>query len=130
MNLRLKTKLEDETKIFELQTGLQVSSKAAVMRLAIGYSLKMKEDPRILAGKIMKYDVQNQNGNDYNRFTIFGSDEIIFKALMEENLQCHLDDNDFFPELTYAHIHRGLKELFSDFKLAGSKEKLLKKILR
>ena len=130
MNLRLKTKLEDETKIFELQNGLQVSSRAAVMRLAIGYSLRMNEDPRIVDGVFVKYDISKQNGADYNRFTLFNNDELLYKVLMEQKLQTHLSDNEFFPELTYAHIHRGIKELYADFKLCGSKEKFLRKLLK
>lgn len=130
MNLRLKTKLEDETKIYELQSGLQVSSRAAVMRLAIGYSLRINEDPRIVDGSFVKYDISKQNGADYNRFTLFNNDELLYKVLMEEKLKIHLSDNEFFPELTYAHIHRGIKELYADYKLAGSRDKLLKKILK
>ncbi len=130
MNLRLKTKLEDETKIYELQSGLQVSSRAAVMRLAIGYSLRINEDPRIADGIFLKYDISKQNGADYNRFTLFNNDELLYKVLMEEKLKTHLNDNEFFPELTYAHIHRGIKELYADFKLCGSKEKFLRKLLK
>ena len=130
MNLRLKTKLEDETKIYELQNGLQVSSRAAVIRLAIGYSLRINEDPRIVDGIFVKYDTSKQNGADYNRFTLYNNDELLYKVLMEQKLQSHLSDNEFFPELTYAHIHRGIKELYADFKLCGSKEKFLRKLLK
>ena len=28
--------------------------------------------------------MKNQRGTDYNRFTIFGDDELIYKVLMEE----------------------------------------------
>ena len=78
MNLRLKTSLDVETKLNELQSFLQVSSRAAVMRLAIGYSLRIKETVDF------SYNVKNQHGNDYNRFTIFGNDELLYKVMMEE----------------------------------------------
>lgn len=129
MNLRLKTQIEDEEKILELQSGLQVNSRAAIMRLAIAFSLRIDTDPRITTDGIFKYNTINQNGNDYNRFTIFGSDEILYKSMMQQRLGKHIDDDSFFPELTYCHISRGLKELYADFKLAGNKEKFLKKIL-
>ena len=129
MNLRLKTKLDVESKLNELQSGLQVSSKAAVMRLAIAYSLKINDDPRIIDLKLEKYDIRKQNGADYNRFTIFGDDELIYKVMMEQHLQKHLSDDEFFPEMTNAHIERGIKDLYADFKLAKTKEKLIIELL-
>jgi len=130
MNLRLKTNIDTEAKLNELQSLLQVSSKAAVIRLAIAYSLKMKGDPRIIDDKLIKYDVKKQNGADYIRYTIFGSDELFYKLLMEQHMQMHLSDEIFFPELTNAHLNRGIIELQAEIKLAKSKEKLIMNILK
>ena len=85
MNLRLKTNIDTEAKLNELQSLLQVSSKAAVMRLAIAYSLKIQGDPRINDGILEKYDIKKQNGSDYIRYTIFGNDEIYYKLMMEQH---------------------------------------------
>ena len=123
MILRLKTSLDVETKLNELQSFLQVSSRAAVMRLAIGYSLRIKEPVD------NSYNVKNQRGTDYNRFTIFGDDELVYKVLMEEHIRAHIEEDDFFPGYTNAHIERGIKELYADYKLYNNREKLLKKIL-
>ena len=120
MNLRLKTSLDVESKLTELQSLLQLSSKAAVMRLAIAFSLKIKGDPRIIDGKFVHYDLKKQNGADYNRFTIFGTDEIVYKAIMQQHLGEFVDDDVFFPELTNAHLSRGIIELNADFKLFAS----------
>ena len=129
MNLRLKTSVSTETKLNELQTMLQVSSKAAVMRLAIGISLKIDGDPRIIDGAIIKYDVHNQAGADYNRFTIFGDDELMYKILMKQHLNNNIPDDVFFPWLTNAHIDRGIKELYADYKLTNNKIKYIQKII-
>ena len=129
MNIRLKTTVSDETRINELQTLLQVSSKAAVMRLAIAYSIRLKTDPRISNGIIKKYDIKNQNGNDYLRYTIFGDDEIFYKLIMEQSINSHLDDDTFFPEMTEAHLNRGITILLGEVKLSGSKDKYIKKLL-
>ncbi len=129
MNLRLKTSLDVETKLTELQSALQLSSKAAVMRLAIAFSLRLPGDPRIFDGKIVKYDVKKQNGADYNRFTIFGTDDDVYKALMQQHLKENFEDDVFFPELTNAHLSRGIVELNGDFKLANNKEKFLRELL-
>lgn len=129
MNLRLKTSLDVESKLTELQSLLQLSSKAAVMRLAIAFSLKIKGDPRIIDGKFVHYDLKKQNGADYNRFTIFGTDEIVYKAIMQQHLGEYVDDDVFFPELTNAHLSRGIIELNADFKLAKNKEKFIRELL-
>jgi hypothetical protein len=95
MNLRLKTNIDTESKLNELQSLLQVSSKAAVMRMAIAFSLRKEGDPRIVNGQCVKYDIKNQNGADYIRYTIFGSDEIYYKLMMQQHLNVHLSDDEF-----------------------------------
>lgn len=130
MNLRLKTSLDTESKLNELQTLLQVSSKAAVMRLAIGLSLKIDGDPRNVEGIVSNYDIHKQNGADYNRFTIFGEDELIYKILMKQQLQMDIDDDLFFPELTNAHIDRGIKELYADYKLTNNRIKYIQNLMK
>lgn len=129
MILRLKTSLDVESKLTELQSALQLSSKAAVIRLAISLSLRIEGDPRIVGGEIVKYNVKNQNGADYNRFTIFGTDEIVYKAIMQQHLKQCLDDEVFFPELTNAHLARGIIELNAELKLANNKEKFIRDLL-
>ena len=129
MNLRMKTSLDTETKLNELQSALQLSSKAAVMRISIGYSLRMSDDPRIIDGQEHHYDIHKLNGADYNRFTIFGDDELIYKTLMAQHLKKKVDDDIFFPELTSAHIERGIRELYADYKLMNNKDKLFKYLI-
>lgn len=48
MNLRLKTNIDIESMLTELQSSLQLSSKASVMRIAIALSLQIEGDPRII----------------------------------------------------------------------------------
>lgn len=126
MNIRLKTNSDMEQLLIELQSNLQLSSKAAVMRMAIGFSLKQKEDPRLVCEK---YDSKIMNGQDYLRLTILGNDDTLYKLIMEEHLGSYLKDEDYFPELVFAHINRGLKILNSEYKYARNKESFYKKIL-
>ena len=129
MNIRLKTNLEVETMLNELQSLLQLSSKAAVMRLAIAFSIKEEGDPRIVNGELSKYDIKKQNGADYVRFTIFGDNEIYYRLMIEQCLNEKISDDLFFPEMTNAHISRGIKILMSEVKLAGTREKFLRKLI-
>ena len=130
MNIRLKTSFEMETLLVQLQTNLQFSTKAAVMRLAIGFSLQKKGDPRIVGDSEYKYDIKNQSGQDYLRLTILGNDDMLYKLIMEEHLGHSISDDDFFPSLVYSHIDRGIKILDSEYKYAKNKDDFFKVILK
>ena len=130
MNVRLKTNINTEAKLNDLQSSLQVSSKAAVIRLAIAYSLKINGDPRVVDGIFKKYDIKKQTGADYVRFTIFGDDELFYKVMMSQHLKKKISDDEFFPELTNAHIDRGILELEAELRLAKNREKLLINLLK
>jgi len=121
MNGRLTTSLEIEKKIIELQKLLKLSTKASVMRIAIGLSLKSKVDPRI------DYP-ENDNDHDgatYQRVTITGEYDELYKALMIEQINSKIEDKDIFPELYNSHISRGVDLLYDEYQLKGSYDKVL-----
>lgn len=124
INNRLRTTVDVEQKLQEMQNLLQLSSKAAVMRLSIAYSVKESGDPRT-----SKID-SRQTGADYARLTIFGDDEVFYKLMIETQFGDAIPDEVFFPDLTYAHICRGLELLQNDYKLYRRKEKLFLKNMR
>ncbi len=129
MIVRFKTNVDVEVMLNKLQESLQVSTKAAIIRLAIAYSVNMEGDPRIVKGEPKGFNAHEQNGAEYNRFTIFGNDETVYKALMAKNLGRQITDEEFFPVLTNAHLERGIKELNSDFRLARNKDRFLLQLL-
>jgi len=130
MNIRLKTNIDIETTLSQLQNFLQVSSKAAVMRICIAYSLMEEGDPREQDGEIRHYDITKQNGADYNRYTIYGPDEYLYKMMMEEALGRYLTDQEFFPEMTNAHLERGIIQLSGDIRLSKIKDRFLKEKMK
>jgi len=107
---------------------LQLSTKAAVMRLAIGTSLKDKKDPRMIDGKLAKYDIKTKDGSDYMRYTIMPSDEILYRVMFEQHLGFQISNDEFFPELVYAHISRGVNKIYSDYRLYRKKEKVFRNL--
>ena len=129
MNLRLKTTLDVEAKLIELQTGLQFSTKAAVMRLAMGYSLRIPSDPTLQNLITGHYNIKNQNGQEYMRFTILLGDDAMYKMLFEQHLQKSLSEEEFFPRMIYSHIERGISLLYSEYKYAKRKDKLFADLL-
>ena len=124
MNGRLTTSLEVEQKIIELQKLLKLSTKASVMRLALGLSLKSNDDPRI------EYpESQNDHGGaTYQRLTITGDYDEFYRALLIEHINENLPNEKIFPELFNSHISRGVNLLYDEYQLKGSYDKVLDSI--
>ncbi len=129
MILRLKTTADIENKLSELDRKIKLSSKASIMRLAIACSLKLNGDPRIKDSEMRHYDIKNQDGLDYQRLTVLGQMEEYYRLLMVEFAQKEISDDEFFPELTYYHIERGLNYLYSEYRYLDNKEKFFNKLI-
>ena len=128
MITRLKTTTDVENKLVELDRRIKLSSKAAIMRLALSYSIKIKTDPRVQNDLIRHYDIRKQDGMDYQRLTIFGQNEELYKLLMINQLGENITDEEFFPELTFFHIERGINLLYSDYLYINDKDKFFEKL--
>lgn len=128
MITRLKTTTDVENKLVELDRRIKLSSKAAIMRLALSYSIKIKTDPRVQNDITRHYDIRKQDGLDYQRLTIFGQNEELYKLLMINQLGTDITDEEFFPELTFFHIERGINLLYSDYLYINDKDKFFEKL--
>jgi len=62
---------------------------------------------------------RDTNGLELNRQTITGEYDDTFKSLIEMFEKRHLDDDDYFQNYLRAHLNRGAKILYSDFKYGG-----------
>jgi hypothetical protein len=49
---------------------------------------------------------------------------------MKQHLKMNFEDEVFFPELTNAHIDRGIKELYADYKLTNNRIKYIQGLLK
>lgn len=121
INGRLTTSLDVEQKIIELQKLLKLSTKASVMRIAIGLSLRVKDDPR---------DIYNEKNNDhsgatYQRVTITGDYDELYRVLLIEQLNKSVNDSELYPELFNSHISRGINILYDEYQLRGNYDKIL-----
>ena len=121
-NFRLRTPKKIENMIIELQKGLNLSTKAAVMRIAIGITLNQK------FSKLYLEDYQNDltfsdiSQNDYFRYTIFPNDEILYKVLIQQHMSKKISDHEFFPNIVNLYICKGVEILYSNFKLYKSQK--------
>jgi len=120
MTDRLVTSQTLESKIIQIQECMNFSTKAAVIRLAIGLSLKTGGDPRIGLDK----DVKDNLGGNYHKHTIFGDDEIIYYLMFKCGIQEDIKDDDVFPDLAKAHLIRGMEILFAQYQLLGNSAKI------
>lgn len=124
MNGRLTTSLEIEKKIIELQRLLKLSTKASVMRIAFGLSLKSKTDPRIEYPE----SKNDHGGATYQRITITGEYDELYRALMIDHIKKEVEDKEIFPELLNSHITRGVNVLYDEYQLKGNYDKVLDSI--
>lgn len=129
MIMRLKTTSDVETKLSELDKKLKLSSKAAIMRIAIACSIKMEGDPRGKGDSFQHYDIKNQNGLDYQRLTIYGQMEELYHLLMINKVGREVSDDEFFPELTFYHIARGVNFLYSEYLYTDDRDKFFRKLV-
>jgi len=109
MGDRLYTSFDVEKKIVNLQGELKLSTKAAVMRIALSVSLLDCADP------IEKYQVSYKDlGQDkeYNKTTILGKDEDLYFLSLRFKSKKQLTEDEIFPDLIYAHIVNGINILF------------------
>lgn len=108
MIYKLKTSKET-LKIFESVGASEGLQPFALAKISIALSIRL--------GVLDTEDFQtNTEGIELNRQTIFGDYETLFKALLIMENKDTLDDSDFFPKLTKAHLDRGAKLLENEVK--------------
>lgn len=85
----------------------------ALCKIAIALSLR---NPDFLTEDDFKSD---NNGLELNRQTITGEYDDIFKALIISHSGKKLDDELYFPKYVKAHIDRGAKYLYAEYKYSN-----------
>ena len=99
MGYKLKTskQTEDLLLLMERSENLPVF---ALVKLAISLSLR--------SGGLSDDDMSTDTrGREFNRHTVTGDFDCLYKCLMELSLNRHLNDDEFFPYYVKAHLDRG-----------------------
>lgn len=126
MILNINTSFETERKIKELQNALRLNTKAAVIRMAVGVSLKLQ----LLNTDQLDTINLKADGATYNPITIFGENSSIYSDLitvyLNENVSSELETKVFnsFIELGVNYLHAkyqyyGNYDKFMDYLLVG-----------
>ena len=58
-------------------------------------------------------------GLELNRQTITGEWDDLFKSLIEMFEKKHINDDDYFQKYLKAHLDRGVRMIYSEFKYSG-----------
>lgn len=112
MVFKLKTSKET-MRIFE-EIGASIHLQPfALCKIALALSLK---DSQGLDEDNFKTDGE---GLELNRQTITGEYDDLFKALIISHAGNSMTDEEYFPKYMKAHIDRGAKYLFSEFKYSN-----------
>ena len=112
MVFKLKTSKET-MRIFE-EIGASIHLQPfALCKIALALSLK---DSQRLDEDNFKTDGE---GLELNRQTITGEYDDLFKALIISHAENSMTDEEYFPKYMKAHIDRGAKYLFSEFKYSN-----------
>lgn len=121
MGFRLKT--SKKTKDIFDQLGSSSNLKPfALCKIAIAFSLNEESS-------IEDFN-SDQFGLELQRSTVTGEYDTIYKCLIENNVQRHLTDDEYFPTFTKKHIDRGAHLLFEAYKYSGGAlEKFLTNVL-
>lgn len=99
--------------IFEEINGAENLPPFILSKLAIAMSLKSKNP-------LVEDDFhRDTNGLELNRQTITGEYDDTYKCLIEMFEGRHLEDDDYFQKYLKAHLNRGAKMLYSEYKYGG-----------
>lgn len=108
--------------IFKIKTSKKTQECFDAIASSLGYA------PFILAKLSISASIKSEEalqesdfltdsfGLELNRQTITGEWDDLFKGLIEMFEGRHLEDNEYFPKYLKAHIDRGAKILYSEFK--------------
>ena len=109
MIYKLKTS-KNTMKIFEEIGNSTNFAPYILSKLSISMSIK--------SGKALTVDDFNTdiNGLEINRQTITAEWDLLYKCLIEMLENRYLNEDEYFPKYIKAHLDRGAKFLYSEFK--------------
>ncbi|HZG86242.1 DNA sulfur modification protein DndE [Paenibacillus sp.] len=121
MQFRLKTSRETAERLKTLQNSTGYTPNI-LSRIAVSLSLRE-------SGEIHHANVKDQGGLEFNRNTLTGTYDYIFKALITQYEGREVTDEEYFPGLFLAHLERGVKLLENEYQYAGNSEKFIINLL-
>lgn len=111
MSSRLRISKKASEQLNHLSKRLDLR-RNIVCRLAIGRSLAEK-------GSVKNMKPKDSAGFEFNRYTLTGEDDEIFKALVKQH-EKKLDDREYVSTFLRNHIERGIQFLYIEYQRINS----------
>jgi len=112
MSHRLRLSEETSHYIDDLSRKLGLR-RNIICRLATGRSLAEKET-------VKNVKMGNNTGYEFNRYTLTGDKDQLFKALVNQHERKKLDDGEYFSKYLRNHIERGVRLLCAEYSRINS----------
>ncbi|MGO4890405.1 DNA sulfur modification protein DndE [Anaerobacillus sp. MEB173] len=123
MNFNLKTSNYAHEKLKQLQGTTNITPNILV-RIAVSLSLR---DPNPVP---IDMKINTNNGLAFNRTTLTGEYDYIYKTLIAQHAKREITDDEYFPGLFNAHLERGIRLLVNEYQYAGNYEKLITNLIK
>lgn len=120
MNYRLHTSKSVEEDLKQLHQVLNITPNI-IVRIAVALSLRNPAP--------VEPSESDRSGMEFNRSTLTGEYDYLFKSLIAQHLGKSLSDEEYFPILFNAHLERGIYILKNEYKMAGNFEKLFRTLI-
>ena len=111
--------------VFKIKTSKKTMEYFEEIGASTGYApfvlSKMSISMSLKSGKSLKESDFHSDcyGLELNRQTITGEWDDLYKALIEMFEKRHINDDDYFQKYLKAHLDRGAKFLYAEYKYNG-----------
>ena len=120
MKNRLKLSEKATKQLINLSKKLDVR-RNIICRLAVGKSLTIEKS-------VKDFKTEDSKGLEFNRTTLTGDQDLIFKSLILQHEKNPIDEEIYFPQYFRNHIERGLDILSSEYTKINSPVDFLMKL--
>ena len=112
MSSKLKISEKSSKELVTLSMKLNLR-RNIICRLAIGKSLSEKDSVRDIKP-------EDNAGFEFNRYTLTGDQDVLFKALIIQHEKKKISDINYFSNYVRNHIERGLTLLSDEYSRINS----------
>ena len=120
MKNRLRLSEKATKQLIHLSNRLDLR-RNIICRLAVGKSLAIDKS-------VKDFKPEDSKGLEFNRITLTGDQDLIFKSLILQHEKNPIDEEIFFPQFFRNHIEQGLDVLSSEYKKINSPVDFLMKL--
>ncbi len=112
--MRNKLKISEEaSKQLKFLSNKLDLRRNIICRIAVSESLT-------IPSSISSFEPSDSQGLEFNRYTLTGDQDLIFKSLIVQHEKKKIDEDEFFSVYFRKHIERGLNSLHDKYQKINS----------